>query len=172
MAIIKKATRKDIRILSRKLMTLLEDENSQFYKENVTKFGIPKAYAKKAFAEQTLLKAFDTGKTTFHLALENNEVVGFAQTVQQDANIAELDRIVIFPQRTRRGIGTQLLTRALKEQEQKGTHTIIVNTGEQETHARKFYEKNGFKQIKEATMEAPWGKKLTLITYQLRLRRE
>jgi hypothetical protein len=44
---IKKATREDIRILSKKLLSLLEDKNSQIYKDNVAKFGIPEDYAKK-----------------------------------------------------------------------------------------------------------------------------
>jgi N-acetylglutamate synthase-like GNAT family acetyltransferase len=170
MTTIRKATQKDVRLLSRRLLTLLEDKNSQVYQENVAKFGIPEEYVKKAFAEETLLKAAATGKATFYLALENNEIVGFAQTIQQDVNTAELDRIIIFPQHTRKGIGTKLLHQVLIDQEQKGINTIIVNTGREETPARRFYEKNGFKQIKEATIEAPWGKKLTLVTYQLHLR--
>jgi N-acetylglutamate synthase-like GNAT family acetyltransferase len=170
MTTIRKATQKDIRVLSRKLLALLEDKNSQIYQENVAKFSIPEEYVKKAFAEETLLKAAATEKATFYLALENNEIVGFAQTIQRDINIAELDRIIIFPQHTRKGIGTKLLHQVLIDQEQRGINTIIVNTGREETQARRFYKKNGFKQIKEATIEAPWGKKLTLITYQLRLR--
>jgi hypothetical protein len=42
-----------------------------------------------------------------------------------------------------------------------------VNTGKEEIHARRFYEKNGFQQLKEATIETPWGKKLDIVTYQL-----
>ena len=170
MITVKKATQKDVRVLSRKLLTLLEDENSQVYTENVIKFGIPKAYVRKAFAEETLLKAVTLGKTTFYLALENNEIVGFAQTIQRDSNTAVLDRIIIFPQYTRRGIGTQLLRQVLIDQERKGISTVIVNTGKEETHARRFYEKSGFKKIKEATLEAPWGKSLTLVVYEIRLR--
>jgi len=165
MTTIRKATREDIRVLSRKLLTLLEDRNSQVYQENVAKFSVPEDYVKKAFAEETLLKAVATGKVSFYLALENMEIMGFAQIIRQDANTAELDRIIIFPKRTRKGIGTKLLHNGLIDQEQKGINTITVKTGKEETHARQFYEKHGFKQIKEAAIEAPWGKKLTLITY-------
>jgi N-acetylglutamate synthase-like GNAT family acetyltransferase len=171
MITVKKATREDIRLLSRKLLTLLEDRDNQAYQENVAKFGIPEEYVKKAFAEETLLKAAATGKATFYLALENNEIMGFAQIIRQDANTAELDRIIVFPKLTRKGIGTKLLHKTLIDQKQKGINTITVKTGKEETHARLFYEKNGFKQIKEAIIEAPWGKKLILITYQLRLKR-
>jgi len=170
MATIRKATQKDIRVLSRKLLMLLENKNSQVYQENIAKFGIPEEYVKKAFAVETLLKATATGKATLYLAIENNEIIGFAQTIQQDANTTELDRIIIFPQHIRKGIGTQLLHQVVMDQEQKEINNIIVNTGKEESQARRFYEKNGFKQIKEATIESPWGKKLTLVTYQLHLR--
>ncbi len=170
MITVKKATQKDIRALSRKLLTLLEDENSQVYTENVIKFGIPKAYVQKAFAEETLLKAATLGKATFYLVLGNNEIVGFAQTIQRDSNRVVLDRIIVFPQYTRKGIGTQLLRQVLIDQEREGIKTVIVDTGKEETHARRFYEKNGFKKIKEATLEAPWGKSLILVTYEIRLR--
>ncbi len=170
MAVFRKADQKDVRVLSKKLLMHLKDKNSQVYQDNVAKFGIPEDHVKKALAEETLLKAAATGKTTFYLALKNNEIIGFAQTIQQDENTAELDRIIIFPQHTREGIGTQLLRSVLIDQEQKGVNNIIVNTGKEESHARRFYEKNGFKQIEEATIQTPWGKKLTLITYQLTLK--
>jgi len=171
MITIKKATQKDIRVLSRKLLSLLEDKNSQIYRENVAKFGIPEDYAKKAFAEERLLETAATGKATFYLARENNEIIGFAQTIQKDASTVELDRIIIFPKHARRGIGTQLLHQVLIDQKQKGVTTVIVNTGKEEIQARRFYEKNGFKQIKEVMIEAPWGKKLILVTYHIYLKR-
>jgi len=169
MTTFRKATKRDIKVLSIKLLTLLEDENSQVYQENVAKFSIPDEYVKEAFAEETLLNAVASEKANFYLALDNNEIIGFAQTKQKDANTVELDRIIVFPQHARKGIGTQLLQKALADQKQKGIKTIIVNAGREETHARRFYQKNGFKRIGETTIEAPWGRRLTLITYQLQL---
>lgn len=172
MITVKEAAQKDIPILSRKLLTLLEDNKSQVYKDNVVKFGIPEEYVKKAFAEETLLKASASGKVTFHLALEDNEIIGFTQTIQQTDDITELDRIIVFPQHSRKGIGTQLLREVITDQKKKEVKTIIVKAGKKETHARRFYEKNGFKQTKEITLEAPWGKKLDLVIYQLELKRK
>ena len=169
MTSIRKATRKDIPLLSRKLIKLLEDRNSQVYQDNVTKFGIPEDYVRKAFAEETLLKAVKSKKSGFYLAFEDNEIIGFAQTVKQDATTTELDRIIVFPEHERKGIGTQLLAEAIEDLKKEGVHTIIVNAGKEETYARRFYEKNGFKLIKETTIQAPWGKKLDLAIYQLQL---
>lgn len=169
MTVFKKATQKDIRVLSRKLLLLLKDKNSQVYRDNVVKFGVPEEYVRKVFSEETLLKVALTEKATFYLALENNEIIGFAQTIQHDVSTAELDRIIIFPQYAQKGIGTQLLHQVLVDQEQKGVTTITVKVGKGESYARRFYEKNGFKRMKETVIEAPWGKKLNIIIYQLPL---
>lgn len=171
MITVRKATKRGVQALSKKLLKLLEDTNSQLYQENVAKFGIPEAYVKQAFSEETLQKAVESGKSIIYLTLEDGcKILGFAQTVRHDESIVELDRIVVFPEYTRKGIGTRLLTRVLKDEERKGTKTVIVNAGKDETHARRFYEKNGFKQAKESTVDTSWGNKLTLVTYQFELK--
>jgi GNAT superfamily N-acetyltransferase len=171
MITVSKATKSGVRALSRELLKLLEDKSSQIYQGNVAKFGIPKEYVKKAFSEKTLLEAAASAKTTMYLALENRcKILGFAQTIQREAGTTELDRIVVFPEHTRKGIGTQLLAKVVvKDEKRKGTKAIIVNAGKGETHARRFYEKNSFATVKEVTMEAPWGNKITLVIYQLQL---
>ncbi|MCJ7424391.1 GNAT family N-acetyltransferase [Candidatus Bathyarchaeota archaeon] len=166
---VSKATVHGIRTLSKKL-ELLEDKNSQIYQENVAKFGIPEEYVRKAFSEEAVLEATKSGKSTIYLALENRcKILGFAQTIQRDHLTTELDRIVVFPSHTRMGIGTRLLTKAVNDEKKKGTKTIIVNAGKKETHARRFYEKNEFKPTKETEMDAPWGSKIVLVTYQLQI---
>ena len=64
MITIRRAVQRDIPILGRKLLSLLEDKNSRFYQENVGKFGIPEEYVKRAFAEETLLEACTSGMRT------------------------------------------------------------------------------------------------------------
>ncbi|MGQ9538502.1 MAG: GNAT family N-acetyltransferase [Candidatus Bathycorpusculaceae bacterium] len=169
MVVIRKARNEDIEALSRKLLSILENRNSQVYVDNVVKFGIPDEYVEKAFAEETLQRAVEKGGATFYLALENNDIIGFAQVIQHNVKTAELDRIVIFPPYERKGIGTQLLRYALFDMEQKGISHVFANAGKEEKHARRFYEKNGFKLVKEARVDTPWGKKLDIATYQLRL---
>jgi len=169
MITIRRATLKDIQSLSRKFLQMLEDKNSKVYQDNVAKFNIPNEYVRKALAEETLVKAVASGKASFYLALENNEIIGFAQTLQQDIHIAELDRIVIFPSHERKGVGTQLLKQIIIDEKKKGVKTIMVNAGKEEIHARRFYEKNGFTLVKEATVDTPWKRKLDLAIYQLQL---
>lgn len=168
-----KASERSIRRLSKKMLQLLEDKNGQVYQDNVAKFGIPEEYVKAAFSEEKLLELLrdaKTGRTTFYLATENKrKILGFAQTVERSNGTTELDRIVVFPEQTRKGIGTALLQRALKDEKRKGTKTVTVNAGKNETHARLFYEKNGFKLLKEKKVETPWGKTLNLVIYQLQI---
>lgn len=166
---VRKAGQEDIQSLSKRFLRFLEDKNSKIYKENVEKFGIPEEYVRKALAEETLIKAAATGKATFYVALDGDEIVGFAQIVQRDVRTAELDRIVVFPTYERKGVGTQLLVQAVEDAKKRETEVVIVNAGRNETRARRFYEKNGFRLVKEVTVEAPWGKKLDLATYQLQL---
>ncbi|MGQ9529847.1 MAG: GNAT family N-acetyltransferase [Candidatus Bathycorpusculaceae bacterium] len=171
MVIIKKADSGDIRALSIKLLSLLEDKKSKVYVDNVVKFGIPEEYVKKAFAKETIEKAVEEGKATFYIAFERNNLLGFAQTIQKNAYTAELDRIVVFPPHERKGIGTQLLRYAFSDLKRKGVENVLVVAGKKEMHARRFYEKNGFKLIEENIVDTPWGKKLNIITYQLHLGR-
>jgi hypothetical protein len=61
---IKKATREDIRILSKKLLSLLEDKNSQIYKDNVAKFGIPKITL-KSLCRRNIIEGICHWKSNF-----------------------------------------------------------------------------------------------------------
>jgi hypothetical protein len=49
---------------------------------------------------------------------------------------------------------------------------MTASDGKEETHARRFYEKNGFKITMEETVETPWNRKLTLVIYQSCLKHE
>jgi len=173
MVTICRTTEHGIRTLSKKLLSLLEDKTSQVYQDNVAKFGIPVEYVRESFSETALLEAAASGKSTFYLALDNSqEIVGFAQTVQHDKDTVELDRIVIFPKYTRKGIGTTVLNRVIEDAKLKKASAIVANAGKDEAHARRFYEKNGFTAIKEETIETPWGGRITLVTYRLQLEHE
>jgi N-acetylglutamate synthase-like GNAT family acetyltransferase len=129
---VRKATKRDIRSLSRKLLKSLEDKNGPIHMENVAKFDIPEEYVRKAFSEETLLVAALSKGSTLCLVLQDHrEIVGFAEITQQNASIAELDCIV-FPEHTRKGKGTQLLTDAIKDQQKRGIKTIMVGAGREE----------------------------------------
>ena len=163
------ASEKDIRNLSTMLLKLLEDENSQVYRENVAKFGIPKDRVRKAFSLETLLNSRLDRGDEFFLSFDGDELIGFAQLVKLDSSAAELDRIIIFPEHSRKGVGTRLMLYIIEYAKKSGIKRIIANAGGSETQARKFYEKNGFEMKAEKTVETPWGNELRLIEYELRI---
>lgn len=109
---VRKATENGIKALTRKMEKLLEDQNDKFYQDNVVKFGIPEEYVKKAFSEAAIVDSVQSEKATFYLALKKREIRGFAQVVRHGSSIVELDRIVVFPEYERMGIGTKMLKRA------------------------------------------------------------
>ncbi|MEM4217129.1 MAG: GNAT family N-acetyltransferase [Candidatus Methanomethylicaceae archaeon] len=154
--------------LSRTLLKILEDKEGEIYQENVAKFEIPEEYVRKAFSEDSLLKARNLEKAKFYLVMEENgeEIVGFAQTIMRNEGTVELDRIIIFPEFTRKGLGSKLLQHVLNESKKRGFKKVIVNTGKDEIRARRFYEKNGFEKLEEYVVDTPWGKKLELVCYQ------
>ena len=166
MVIVKVASLEDLRVLSGKLLALIRDKSGQAYQENVAKFGIPDDYVERAFSVKNILRTANEVKATFYLAIENGEIVGFAQVNPGDQKAAELDRIIVFPDYARRGIGTLLLNEVMRDQKRRGINTIVVNAGREETHARSFYEKNQFRQVREVSVDAPWGTKLPLVTYE------
>jgi GNAT superfamily N-acetyltransferase len=169
LAVFKIASLEEVRALSRRLLLEMQDKQSHVYQDNVAKFGIPDEYVQKVFSEESLLKAAQDRGALFYLALEDQELVGFAEIIPQDERTSELDRVILFPGHTGTGIGTDLLHRLMVDEKAKGKQAIIANAGRDETLARRFYEKNGFKVADEPTIEAPWGGKLHLVTYRCEL---
>jgi len=54
--------------------------------------------------------------------------------------------------------------------EEENFSKLTVKAGKDETLARKFYEKNGFKLVEETCVQAPWGRQLNLAIYELKVR--
>jgi len=164
---IRRATVEDTRRLSKLMLTGLEDKTSDVYRENIERFGIPEEYVRQVFSFEALKKAVTDKNQLFLVAVEGQTLMGFAQTVRQSKETAELDRIFLLPEYTGKGVGTQLLGAALDVLKKEGISRLTVRAGKDETLARRFYEKNGFKFVKEIGIQAPWGRDLSLVIYEL-----
>lgn len=125
---------------------------------------------RKVFSKETLTKAAIDKNMIFLVAVkENGEIIGFAQTIRLSPEKAELDRIFLVPEETGRGVGTQLLQETISLLRKQGITKLTVKAGKEETLARRFYEKNGFKLIGETTVKATWGREIDLALYELPL---
>ncbi len=160
----------DLPKLSSRILNAL-DLSSDFYQENVAKFGIPEEYVERAFSEGALRVAASKG-SKFYLALEGDVILGFCQMAPQGGGKAELDRIVMFPGHMGMGIGSRLLEFSIEDQAREGKEEIIVHAGKDERRARAFYEKNGFEFTGEFSVDAPWGKRIDLAVYRLKIGRK
>jgi N-acetylglutamate synthase-like GNAT family acetyltransferase len=168
--LIRKATEKDAQKLSEIFDRILKDKDSEGYKANVERYGIPEEYVKKVFSKEALKRAVDDKNMIFLVAVrENGEIIGFAQTILLEPEKAELDRIFLVPNETGKGVGTQLLQETIRILRKHGITKLTVRAGKDETLARRFYEKNGFKMLGETTIKAPWGKEISLALYELPL---
>ena len=127
MVSIRKANDKDVPDLSRRFHRFLGDKGSQLYRENIAKFGIPDEYVERAF--EKLLKDVSSGEATLYLAVKRKEIIGVAQTVEQDFHTTELDRPLVFPEHAGKGTGTKLLKRAVADQKKRGAKMILVKAG-------------------------------------------
>ena len=166
---IKKATVEHAKQLHAMVMAGLTDKTSEVYRANVERFGIPEEYVRQAFSIEALTAAVKDKKQLFLVAVEGRKLIGFAQTIRDDKGEAELDRIFLIPEQTGKGIGTRLLNESLNVLRIEGISRLMVKAGKDETLARRFYEKNGFKLVREVNVQAPWGRELKLVIYELRI---
>ena len=85
------------------------------------------------------------------VALEGDEVVGFARSVAHEDRL-ELDALFVEPDRMRQGVGRDLVLDAITIARTAGLGSIEVTANE---HALAFYDQAGFEPIGQ--MDTPLG---------------
>ncbi len=60
-----------------------------------------------------------------------------------------LDELYVAPGHRGRGIGTQIMRRALAEIRARGAGELQINVDEVDVDARRFYERHGFTNIEQ-----------------------
>jgi ribosomal protein S18 acetylase RimI-like enzyme len=91
------------------------------------------------------------------LALEGEEVVGFASLHHVDDEMAELAGIVVRKAHQGRGVGTRLVEAVAEAARAVGYLRIRVRTAAESTRALRFYEDRGFRKtqsLREETEDA------------------
>lgn len=92
------------------------------------------------------------------LAEQDGEAVGFAfltlrPTPYHDGPLGQLEELYIVPPLRNRGIGTDLLTTAVRDVRAKGAAEIHINVDEGDVDTRRFYERHGFTNSHPGTEE-------------------
>ena len=68
-------------------------------------------------------------------------------TPYYDGRLAQLEELYVVPGLRARGIGTALLTEAVRVVRQRGGAEMHINVDEVDTDTRRFYERHGFVNI-------------------------
>ena len=85
----------------------------------------------------------------FWVAVDGDHVVGTVAIRDAGDQIALLNRMFVDTQRHGSGIGQRLFDHALQFARSHGYTDMILNTHEKMTRAHRFYEKNGFTQVRK-----------------------
>jgi ribosomal protein S18 acetylase RimI-like enzyme len=102
---------------------------------------------------QDALEAF-LGRTDrgLELALVDGEPAGFAAWyVQDDADLAKLDKLYVLQAHQRSGLGGRLIRRVAERARAAGAATLVLNVNKNNTQAIRAYERHGF-AIREAVV--------------------
>lgn len=91
--------------------------------------------------------------------------IGFAQFVQHSAELGELTRIYVLPAHHGQGVGFRLFQEGLAWLHDLGVQTLLVDVEELNPLGRRFYERNGFKEIGKTTQDI-FGHSLSTVRYQ------
>lgn len=91
--------------------------------------------------------------------------IGFAQFVQHSADLGELTRIYVLPAHHGEGVGFRLFQEGLVWLHDLGVQTLMVEVEELNPIGRRFYERNGFKEIGKTTQDI-FGHPLSTVRYQ------
>jgi len=81
------------------------------------------------------------------VAVDNNFIVGWITVWCIPPFESQIIQITVCPERQRQGIATQLLTHMIETSTALGISTMVLEVREDNTAARRLYEKLGFKDV-------------------------
>lgn len=108
-------------------------------------------YLEEGFSLDKLSRELKYENTAFYFVKSANEVIGYmklnagrAQTELQKEDSFELERIYVLKDYQGKGIGRQLLDKAIQIAREKKASYIWLGVWEENKSAIQFYKKNGF----------------------------
>lgn len=117
------------------------------------------------YSQESLAHSLATPGSSFFVAESHGDVIGFAQFVRRSAELAELTRIYVLPDRQRSSIGRRLLAAGLTQFAAEGLKHLTVEVEHDNVQGRRFYELSGFAEPREVTRDVQ-GYALGLVEYR------
>lgn len=123
--------------------------------EDVIDESVERWYDAAGLAEEV-----DRGDAVLLVAVESNEVVGFAQSyvASQRETVGDVDWLHVLPTRRGEGIGTELLTAVEAALRDRGVDRVEARVLEANDEGVAFYEDHGFEQAGERAVEIGDGR--------------
>jgi DNA-binding MarR family transcriptional regulator/ribosomal protein S18 acetylase RimI-like enzyme len=115
------------------------------------------------------LKEYDPAKDRIWFAEADGKTVGAIAIAGHPEHTAQLRWFILHPDFRGRGLGKQLLNKALGFSRDAGYQSVFLETTDDQKTAVSMYRKAGFRLIKE-TEDAAWGVRHKEQTYVLNLR--
>ena len=85
--------------------------------------------------------------TVFFVAYEGGTAVGCSGLRERDATEAEVKRMFVAPSRRGTGVSVALLSRLEQFGRDRGYARLVLETGDEQPDAIRFYEREGFTRI-------------------------
>jgi ribosomal protein S18 acetylase RimI-like enzyme len=80
-------------------------------------------------------------------------LVTLRPNVWHEGRVAILDELYVAPAHRRRGLGSDLLTAVAVETRRRGGDVIEINVDGEDTDARRFYERHGYRNTEPGQVE-------------------
>lgn len=103
----------------------------------------------RVYTPEAVREAIERERGWFYVAAQDKDVVGFAQYVRRFDAEGELVRIYVHPDHQRNGIGRTFLATGLAAMAATGISQCYVSVEMDNTDARAFYERFGFRLRRE-----------------------
>jgi ribosomal protein S18 acetylase RimI-like enzyme len=103
------------------------------------------------YSPSALARAFGAKESVFFVAEWDRALIGFAQYFRRSAEVVELTRIYVLPDRQRSGVGAQLLEAGLAAFGAQGARDLTVSVERDNAVGRRFYRRTGFTEVRELT---------------------
>jgi ribosomal protein S18 acetylase RimI-like enzyme len=117
------------------------------------------------YSPSALSRALAAPGSTFLVAEWRGRIIGFAQYIRRSAELVELTRIYVLPDRQRSGIGSQLVKARLAAFAEEGLKHLTVSVERENILGRRFYERMGFAELRALSLEVQ-GFSLDLVEYR------
>lgn len=124
------------------------------------------AYVAAGLAE--FLKSFNPNKDRMYLAEVDNQIIGVIAIVGYSKVEAQIRWFLVHPDYRRRGLGNELMNKALKFCKECKYKTVFLWTTKDLHAAGRLYKCAGFKKVEYKTHDI-WGKRITEERYELHL---